>query len=178
MVPRQVVGCSASLIPFVAHDEANRALMGSHMQCQAVPLVKTQAPIVGTGMEKEIATAMGWTVLAEFPGEVLYVDASEVVLKVDAKYQEKAKAWVETANNERVSYQQGNLTYKLNKFARTSQSTCYNQTPEVQVGDKIKKGDVLIDGPATDHGELALGTNLLIAYTCFKGLGYESYCDF
>ncbi|HOI05391.1 MAG TPA: DNA-directed RNA polymerase subunit beta, partial [Candidatus Woesebacteria bacterium] len=173
VVPRQVVGCSASLIPFVAHDEANRALMGSHMQCQAVPLVKTQAPIVGTGMEKEIATAMGWTVLAEFPGEVLYVDASEVVLKVDAKYQEKAKAWVETANNERVSYQQGNLTYKLNKFARTSQSTCYNQTPEVQVGDKIKKGDVLIDGPATDHGELALGTNLLIAYTCFKGLGYE-----
>ena len=173
VVPRQVVGCSASLIPFVAHDEANRALMGSHMQCQAVPLVKTQAPIVGTGMEKEIATAMGWTVLAEFPGEVLYVDASEVVLKVDAKYQEKAKAWVETANNERVSYQQGNLTYKLNKFARTSQSTCYNQTPEVHVGDKIKKGDVLIDGPATDHGELALGTNLLIAYTCFKGLGYE-----
>lgn len=173
VVPRQVVGSSASLIPFIAHDEANRALMGSHMQCQAVPLVKTQAPIVGTGMEKEIATAMGWTVLAEFPGEIQNVDAAEIVLKLDPKYHEKAKSWVESAKNEHVSYHQGCLIYHLNKFTRTSQSTCYNQTPEVLVGDKIKKGDVLIDGPATDHGELALGTNLLIAYTAFKGLGYE-----
>ncbi len=173
VVPRQVVGSSASLIPFVAHDEANRALMGSHMQCQAVPLVKPQAPIVGTGMEKEIATAMGWTVVAEFPGEIQNVDASEVILKLDPKHHDKAKAWVENANNEYVAYQQGNLVYKLRKFNRTSQSTCYNQTPAVLVGDKIKKGDVLIDGPATNHGELALGTNLLIAYTAYNGLGHE-----
>ena len=173
VVPRQVVGSSASLIPFVAHDEANRALMGSHMQCQAVPLVKPQAPTVGTGMEKEIAAAMGWTVIAEFPGEIQNVDASEVILKLDPKYHDKAKAWVENANNEYVAYQQGNLVYKLRKFNRTAQSTCYNQTPAVLVGDKIKKGDVLIDGPATDHGELALGTNLLIAYTAYNGLGYE-----
>ncbi len=173
VVPRQVVGSSASLIPFIAHDEANRALMGSHMQCQAVPLLKTQAPIIGTGMEKEIASAMGWTVLAEFPGEVQSVDASEIVLKIDPKYYDKAKNWVETNKDEHVSYQQGTLVYTLNKFVRTAQSTCYNQTPEVKVGDKLKKGDVLIDGPATEKGELALGTNLLIAYTSYNGLGYE-----
>jgi DNA-directed RNA polymerase subunit beta len=173
VVPRQVVGSSASLIPFIAHDEANRALMGSHMQCQAVPLLKTQAPIIGTGMEKEIASAMGWTVLAEFPGEIQSVDASEIVLKIDPKHYDKAKNWVETNKDEHVSYQQGTLVYTLNKFARTAQSTCYNQTPEVKVGDKLKKGDVLIDGPATDKGELALGTNLLIAYTLYNGLGYE-----
>ena len=173
VVPRQVVGSSASLIPFIAHDEANRALMGSHMQCQAVPLLKTQAPVIGTGMEKEIASAMGWTVLAEFPGEVQSVDASQIVLKIDPKHYDKAKNWVETNKNEHISYQQGTLVYTLNKFARTAQSTCYNQTPEVKVGDKLKKGDVLIDGPATDKGELALGTNLLIAYTLYNGLGYE-----
>ena len=173
VVPRQVVGSSASLIPFIAHDEANRALMGSHMQCQAVPLLKTQAPVIGTGMEKEIASAMGWTVLAEFPGEVQSVDASQIILKIDPKHYDKAKNWVETNKNEHISYQQGTLVYTLNKFARTAQSTCYNQTPEVKVGDKLKKGDVLIDGPATDKGELALGTNLLIAYTLYNGLGYE-----
>lgn len=173
VIPRQVVGTSASLIPFIAHDEANRALMGSHMQCQAVPLVKAQAPIIGTGMEKEIATSMGWTILAEFPGEVQSVDARQIVLKIDPKYHDRAKNWVENAGNEYITYQQGNFIYQLNKFARTAQSTCYNQTPTVGVGEKIKKGDVLIDGPATSHGELSLGTNLLIAYISLNGLVYE-----
>ena len=173
VVPRQVVGSSASLIPFIAHDEANRALMGSHMQCQAVPLVKSQAPVVGTGMERDIAIAMGRTVAADFAGEVSSVDASQVVLKIDKKDQDKVKDFVANKSDENLSYERGALTYRLDKFSRTSQSTCYNQKPVVKVGQKVKKGEILVDGPATDHGELALGTNLLIAYTSFNGFGYE-----
>jgi DNA-directed RNA polymerase subunit beta len=173
VVPRQVVGSSASLIPFIAHDEANRALMGSHMQCQAVPLVKPQSPVVGTGMEKEIAVAMGHTILADFAGEISYVDSKEIVLKLDKKDHDKAKAFVEEADNELISYSRGNLTYTLSKYIRTAQSTCFNQKAVVDAGQKVKKGDVLADGPATDQGELSLGSNLLIAYTSYKGLGYE-----
>ncbi len=173
VVPRQVVGSSASLIPFIAHDEANRALMGSHMQCQAVPLVKPQAPVIGTGMEAEIAVAMGRTILAPFAGVIDYVDGSRIMLKLDKKDHEKAKAFVEKTNNELITFNKGIIEYQLSKYMRTSQSTCFSQKPIVKVGQEVKKGDVLIDGPATDHGELSLGTNLLIAYTSFNGLGYE-----
>lgn len=152
VAPRQVVGTAASLIPFVAHDEANRALMGTHMQCQAVPLVKPQSPIVGTGMEQAVARVMGRVVLASSAGTILYADAGSVVFE-----DEKGKK----------------ISYALESFKRTSQATSYTQSVRVRTGEKVKKGDVLIDGPAADHGELALGQNLVIAYASFDGLGYE-----
>jgi DNA-directed RNA polymerase subunit beta len=173
VVPRQVVGTSASLIPFIAHDEANRALMGTHMQCQAVPLVKPQTPIVGTGMEYDVAAAMGRTVYARHGGVVSFVDGAKVVIDVDAKELAQAKDDAKVSENERVVFKGSQETYLAEKFFRTSQSTCYSQRPVVSAGQKVKKGDLLIDGPATDHGELALGSNLLIAYTSFEGLGYE-----
>jgi len=152
IVPRQVVGAAASLIPFVSHDEANRALMGTHMQCQAVPLVKPESPMVGTGMEKEISQVMGRVVLAPFDGTIIYADALKVIIKGKGKEEE---------------------TYLVDSFRRTSQATAYTQRTVVKTGQKVKKGDLLIDGPASDGGELALGRNLLIAYTSFDGLGYE-----
>ncbi|HEV2339600.1 MAG TPA: DNA-directed RNA polymerase subunit beta [Patescibacteria group bacterium] len=149
--PRQVVGTAASLIPFVAHDEANRALMGTHMQCQAVPLIRPESPIVGTGMEDVVAQVMGRVVKAPFDGEITHSDAKAVVIK---------------GKNETKSYQ-------LTSFMRTSNSTAYSQRVKVVAGQKVKKGDILIDGPASENGELALGQNLVIAYTSFEGLGYE-----
>lgn len=151
VVPRQVVGTSASLIPFLANDETNRALMGTHMQCQAVPLIKPQSPVVGTGMEEVVGINMGRAVKAQADGEIIYVDSKKVILN---------------AKN-------GEETYTLQKFTRSPQSTCYSQRPRVALGQKVKKGDILIDGSATDGGELALGQNLTIAYMSFDGLGYE-----
>jgi len=151
IVPRQVVGTSAALIPFVNHDEANRALMGTHMQCQAVPLVKNESPIIGTGMEATVSEAMNRVTKAPFDGEISFVDSLKVVLK--GKKEEK--------------------TFKIDKFKRTSQNTFFNQKPTVFAKQKVKKGDILIDGPVSDNGELALGKNLLIAYASFDGLGYE-----
>lgn len=175
VVPRQVIGTSASLIPFIAHDEANRALMGTHMQCQAVPLIRPEAPIIGTGMEASVAQAMTRTVVAEYAGEVAYIDSQKIVLELDRKAADQAKKdFAERSQEDETLVLEGTtLTYKLEKFVRTSQSTCYSQKPVVQVGQKIQKGDVLIDGPAADHGELALGSNLVIAYSSFEGLGYE-----
>lgn len=172
VVPRQVIGTSASLIPFIAHDEANRALMGTHMQCQAVPLVRPQAPIVGTGMESAVATAMGRTVLAHRAGEVVYVDATRVEIKLTAN--ELAKVSPEKLATDEHSHIEGDReVYLIQKFQRTSQSTCYSQRPIVKLGDKVKRGEVIIDGPSADGGELALGANLVIAYSSFDGLGYE-----
>ena len=153
IVPRQVVGTSASLIPFVSHDETNRALMGTHMQCQAVPLVAPRSPMVGTDMEKVIAQVMGRVVKAPFDGSITYADANKVTIKGKTKGSEK--------------------TYQIDSFKRTSQATAYTQKTVVMEGDKIKKGDLLIDGPSCDNGELALGQNLLIAYASLDGLGYE-----
>jgi len=172
VVPRQVIGTSASLIPFIAHDEANRALMGTHMQCQAVPLIKPQAPIVGTGMEEVVATAMGRTVRAKHGGVVDYVDGSKVVVKVNPKELEKIDR-DRFKDDEQIDLDGDLEIYHLTKFERTSQSTSYSQRPIVQLGDKIRAGDVIIDGPASDQGELSLGANLLIAYASFEGLGYE-----
>jgi len=152
IVPRQVVGAPASLIPFLAHDEANRALMGTHMQCQAVPLFNPQAPVVGTGMEAAISEATGRVIRAQEDGVVKYADAGTVTIL--------------TKNGEQ-------LTFNVEKFKRTAQSTCYNQRVLVQTGDKVRPGQVIIDGPSSDGGELALGTNVTIAYMSFEGLGYE-----
>jgi DNA-directed RNA polymerase subunit beta len=173
VVPRQVIGASASLIPFIAHDEANRALMGTHMQCQAVPLVQPQAPVVGTGMEQTIATAMNRTIMARHDGTVDYVDGNKIIIKMNKDQLAKAKKAAANENQEVISVRGDKETYKMKKFIRTSQSTSYSQSPIVKIGDKVKAGEVVIDGPATDQGELALGTNLLIAYTSFEGLGYE-----
>jgi len=153
VVPRQVVGSAASLIPFVSHDEANRALMGTHMQCQAVPLVSLESPVVGTGMEKNIAEVMGRVVSAPFDGTVIYADANKVTVK-SSKGKEEA-------------------VYKLDSFRRSSQATSYTQKTMVIPGQKVKKGDLIIDGPASDSGELSLGKNLVIAYASLDGLGYE-----
>ncbi len=152
VTPRQVVGASASLIPYVAHDEANRALMGTHMQCQAVPLVKPESPIVGTGMEATISEVMKRVARAPFDGKVSYVDATKVVL--EGQKGEKA-------------------SFAIESFSRTSQATSYTQRALVNPGQRVKKGDIIIDGPASENGELALGQNLLIAYTSLYGLGYE-----
>lgn len=169
IVSRQVLGTSASLIPFVSHDEANRALMGTHMQCQAVPLVKPASPIVGTGMERTVVQAMERAVFARHDGEVVYVDANKVVVKL------ANKKVVETPDDRRefISLDGDLETYYIQKFVRSAQSTCYSQSPVVKVGEKVKQGDLLIDGPASDGGELALGQNLTIAYCSFDGLGYE-----
>ena len=152
VVPRQVVGAPASLIPFLAHDEANRALMGTHMQCQAVPLVIPQTPIVGTGMEGAISATMGRVVTAKDDGSVVFADGASVVF--------------ETKDGQTT-------TYSVQKFTRSAQSTCYNQRVMVKSGEKVKKGQVLIEGPASEDGELALGANMTIAYMSFDGLGYE-----
>lgn len=152
VVPRQVVGTSASLIPFVAHDEANRALMGTHMQCQAVPLVRPQSPVVGTGMERAVSEVMGRVARAPFDGKVSFVDGTKVVL--EGKKGEKQ-------------------TFDIVSFMRTSQATSYTQRAVVSDGQEVKKGDLLVDGPSSQLGELALGQNLLIAYASLDGLGYE-----
>ncbi|MCL5676018.1 MAG: DNA-directed RNA polymerase subunit beta [Patescibacteria group bacterium] len=168
VIPRQVVGTSASLIPFIAHDEANRALMGTHMQCQAVPLLKPSAPIVGTGMENVVAQSMSRVVLNRHEGEVVYVDSRKVIVKVKKGVKLESKENLETIKTEGDKE-----IYLIDKFKRTSQSVCYSQEPMVKAGQKVKPGDILIDGPASQKGELALGQNLLIAYMSFEGLGYE-----
>ena len=172
VVPRQVVGTSASLIPFIAHDEANRALMGTHMQCQAVPLVNPEAPLIGTAMEQEVVSAMKRTVQALIPGTVTYVDSQIVIIKSNAKDIKLLKD-LKNSLQETVTIEGNELHYQITKFNRTTQSTCYSQKPLVMVGDKIKTGDLIIDGPACDQGELALGQNLNIAYMSYEGLGYE-----
>jgi len=152
IIPRQVVGAPASLIPFLAHDEANRALMGTHMQCQAVPLVNPETPFVGTGMEAIISATMGRVIMAPDDGTVRYSDGTRVEF--------------ESKDGE-------TLSWSTAKFTRSAQSTCYNQRVIVHTGQKVKKGQVLIEGPASEDGELALGANVVIAYMSFDGLGYE-----
>lgn len=168
IAPRAVIGTAASLIPFLANDDSIRALMGTHMQTQAVPLVKPGSPIVGTGMESAVAESMNRVVKARHDGKVIYVDASKIVIKLDNK--PKMDDLVE---NEMIELNGDEETYHLIKFMRSSSSTCYNQKAVVKVGEKVKKGQLMIDGPACDMGELSLGQNLLIAYMQYDGLGYE-----
>ncbi len=153
--PNQLVSIAASLIPFLENDDANRALMGSNMQRQAVPLVRTHAPIVGTGMEKLVARDSGVTVVAKHQGIIDFVDATRIVVRTDA------------------TKGPGVDIYNLIKYRRSNQNTCVNQKPIVKAGEKVEKGQVLADGPATDMGELALGQNILVAFMPWCGYNFE-----
>jgi DNA-directed RNA polymerase subunit beta len=169
VTPREVVGASASLIPFLANDEGNRALMGSNMQCQAVPLVNPESPVVGTGMEGVISAGMQRVIRARHAGVVEYVDGEKVVVKLDKKAEEEDTKTID------VELEEGGRKeiYFLTKFKRTAHSTCYNQIARVAPGQKVAIGDLLVDGPASEDGELGLGRNLVIAYTSFGGYGFE-----
>ena len=162
VAPNQIVGVSASMIPFLENDDANRALMGSNMQRQAVPLMRPEAPIVGTGIEARVAQDSRVLINAEGEGVVEYVDAREIVIRYNRSLDEKL-----------VSFEGDVKSYKLTKFQKTNQSTCMNLKPIVKKGDKVIKGQVLCDGYATDNGELALGRNLKVAFMPWKGYNFE-----
>ena len=162
VAPNQISGISASLIPFLEHDDANRALMGSNMMRQAVPLLKPQAPIVGTGLEQQVAKDSRILINAEGNGTVEYVDADKITIKYER-----------SEDDDLVSFESATKTYKLTKFRKTNQSTTITLRPNVRVGDKVKKGQVLCDGYATENGELALGRNLVVAFMPWKGYNFE-----
>ncbi len=168
VTPRQVVGASTSLIPFLSHDEGNRALMGSNMQCQAVPLVTPESPVVGTGMEAQIAEGMGRLIRARNAGKIDYVDAERIEIKLYKKTDEEL-----SSEDIKVTDNGKREIYYLTKFKRTSHSTCYNQKVVVTPGQKVRRGDLIADGPSIEQGELALGKNLVIAYASFEGYGFE-----
>jgi len=162
VAPNQIASISASLIPFLEHDDANRALMGSNMMRQAVPLVRPESPIVGTGLEKQVATDSRVLINAEGDGEVIYVDAQKIIIKYDR-----------TDEDRLVSFEPDEKTYNLIKFRKTNQSTSINLKPIVRKGDRVVKGQVLCEGYATQNGELALGRNLQVAFMPWKGYNFE-----
>jgi DNA-directed RNA polymerase subunit beta len=157
--PKQIVSVAAALIPFLEHDDANRALMGSNMQRQAVPTLITEKPLVGTGIERTVAVDSGVTVVAKRGGILDSVDAGRIVVRVN--------------DDETVAGEPGVDIYNLTKYTRSNQNTCINQRPLVKPGDVIARGDVLADGPSTDMGELALGQNLLVAFMPWNGYNFE-----
>ncbi len=157
--PKQIVSVAASLIPFLEHDDANRALMGSNMQRQAVPTLRTETPLVGTGMERAVAVDSGVAVIAKRGGVVDSVDASRIVVRVN--------------DDETTAGEAGVDIYNLTKYTRSNQNTCINQRPLVKAGDVIAGSDVLADGPSTSMGELALGQNLLVAFMPWNGYNFE-----
>jgi len=156
---KQIVSVAASLIPFLEHDDANRALMGSNMQRQAVPTLRTEKPLVGTGMERIVAKDSGVAVVARRGGRVESVDAARIVVRVNDDETEAGIPGVDI--------------YNLTKYTRSNQNTCINQRPLVKVGDRVSRQDILADGPSTDMGELALGQNLLVAFTPWNGYNFE-----
>ncbi len=158
--PKQLVSVAASLIPFLEHDDANRALMGSNMQRQAVPLLRARAPFVGTGMEHITARDSGAVIVARRSGTVDYVDSQRIVVRVEGESGE-------------MSREMGADIYNLTKFRRSNQNTCISQKPIVRVGQKVSKGQVLADGPCTELGELALGRNVLVAFMPWRGYNFE-----
>ena len=157
--PKQIVSVAAALIPFLEHDDANRALMGSNMQRQAVPTLITEKPLVGTGIERTVAVDSGVTVVARRGGVLDSVDAGRIVVRVN--------------DDETVAGEPGVDIYNLTKYTRSNQNTCINQRPLVKPGDVVARGDVLADGPSTDMGELALGQNLLVAFMPWNGYNFE-----
>jgi DNA-directed RNA polymerase subunit beta len=157
--PQQLVSVAASLIPFLENDDANRALMGSNMMRQAVPLIKSEAPLVGTGFESKVARDSGAVVVAKNNGYVHQVDSSRIVVRSDSKNISKDKSGVDI--------------YNLKKFQRSNQSTAINQKPIVKIGDYVERGDIIADGPSTDLGELALGRNLLVGFMPWNGYNFE-----
>jgi DNA-directed RNA polymerase subunit beta len=164
--PKQLISVAASLIPFLENDDANRALMGSNMQRQAVPLLRAEAPLVGTGMEAIVAHDSGAVIIAENDGEVISADAMRIVIRTENKPESKIKT-------KRSRLDSNVDIYTLNKYQRSNQNTCVNQRPRVASGTKVKRGDVLADGPSTDHGELALGRNILVAFMPWGGYNFE-----
>ncbi len=159
VAPNQMVSIAASLIPFLENDDANRSLMGSNMQRQAVPLLKPAAPLVGTGVERNLALDSGACLLAAGPGVVEEVDANRVVIRYDVPGTDK--------------FETGIAVYRLSKYKKTNQNTCFNQKPLVLPGQRVRKGDVLADGPSTELGELALGKNVTIAFMPWRGYNFE-----
>jgi len=159
--PKQLVSVAASLIPFLENDDANRALMGSNMQRQAVPLIKGEAPLVGTGMERVTARDSGAVVLCKREGIVDQVDSERIIVRVESDHSGV------------LSREVGADIYQLIKFKRSNQNTCISQKPLVRVGDRVKKGQVLADGPCTERGELALGRNVLVAFVPWRGYNFE-----
>jgi DNA-directed RNA polymerase subunit beta len=159
--PKQLVSVAASLIPFLENDDANRALMGSNMQRQAVPLIRGEAPLVGTGMERVTARDSGAVVLCKREGIVDQVDSERIIVRVESDHSGV------------LSREVGADIYQLTKFKRSNQNTCINQKPLVRVGDRVKKDQVLADGPCTDRGELALGRNVLVAFLPWRGYNFE-----
>src|SRR5205823_1518590 len=157
--PNQLVSVAASLIPFLENDDANRALMGSNMQRQAVPLLRTDAPLVGTGMERVVARDSGVTVVARRDGVVEQVDSARIVVKADRPSQDGRDPGVDI--------------YNMVKYQRSNQNTCMNQRPIVVVGDRVHAGDVIADGPSTEMGDLALGRNVLVAFMPWGGYNFE-----
>ena len=157
--PKQIVSVAASLIPFLEHDDANRALMGSNMQRQAVPTLRAEKPLVGTGMERTVALDSGSSVIANRGGIIEQVDAGRIVIRVN--------------DDEATGDSAGVDIYSLTKYTRSNQNTCINQRPLVSVGDVVAKGDAIADGPSTDMGELALGQNMLVAYMAWNGYNFE-----
>jgi DNA-directed RNA polymerase subunit beta len=157
--PKQIVSVAASIIPFLEHDDANRALMGSNMQRQAVPTLRADKPLVGTGMERAVAVDSGVTIVATRGGVVDDVDASRIIVRVN--------------DNETETGESGVDIYNLTKYTRSNQNTCINQRPLVKPGDLIAKGDVMADGPSTDLGELALGQNMMVAFMPWNGYNFE-----
>ncbi len=157
--PKQIVSVAASMIPFLEHDDANRALMGSNMQRQAVPTLRAEKPLVGTGMERAVAVDSGVTVVAKRGGSVEAVDAARIVVRVN--------------DDETVAGEPGVDIYNLTKYTRSNQNTCINQRPLVKPGDIITRGDVMADGPSTDMGELALGQNMRVAFMPWNGYNFE-----
>jgi len=162
VTPNQIASVAASMIPFIEHDDANRALMGSNMQRQGVPLLRPEKPVVGTGMEYYAARDSRAVITAEGDGEVVYVSATEIKIKYDRTEQE-----------EQAYFDEGIVSYELRKFERTNQDTCSNQRPIVKYGDRVTKGQPIADGCATNDGELALGRNLLVAFMPWRGYNFE-----
>jgi DNA-directed RNA polymerase subunit beta len=162
VAPNQIASISASLIPFLEHDDANRALMGSNMMRQAVPLLRPESPIVGTGLERRVAKDSRILINAEGAGEVIYVDAKKITIKYDRTDDERL-----------VSFDSDEKSYNLIKFRKTNQGTCINLKPIVRVGDRVEEGQVLCEGYATQKGELALGRNMKVAFMPWKGYNFE-----
>ena len=162
VAPNQIVSLAASLIPFLEHDDANRALMGSNMQRQAVPLLKSEAPIVGTGIEQRAAVDSRALMVAKGNGIVDYVDGNSITIRYERN-----------SDQELVSFDSNVVTYRIPKFNRTNQSTCVNLKPIVKTGDKVEEGTILVEGYSTERGELALGKNLLVAFMPWQGYNFE-----
>ena len=166
VAPNQIVSAAAALIPFLEHDDANRALMGSNMQRQAVPLLRAEAPLVGTGLEAKVARDSRTMIIAEGNGVVESVSATEITVRYDQRLDDEEEGSL-------IDVNETLKTYKLTKFFRSNQDTCVNQKPIVSEGQRVRKGDILADGSSTDHGELALGKNVLVAFMPWRGYNFE-----